>query len=101
MPKKRRKKNIPGSTIVETSMKDQFQMKQSVPKECMSLSQELPNLTQGVWLPSRKAPTPLRWISPPGSGFDESWEIVGPDPVSPAEFDDDGSKTKNVLKRLC
>jgi len=100
MSKKRRKKNIPGSANVETSMKDQFLMKQSVPMECMSLSQELPSSTRGVWLPSRKAQTPLRWTSPPGSGFDESWEIVGPDPVSPAEFDDDGSKHKNVLKRL-
>lgn len=100
MSKKRRKKNIAGSTNVETSTTDRFLKKQSVPMECVSLSREPPNSIRGVWLPSRKAPTPLPSISPPGSGFDESWEIVGPDPVSPAEFDDDGNKHKNVLKRL-
>lgn len=97
MSKKRRKKNIQCSATVETPQV----MPLKSTARCTPLSKKKApvNSIHDVWHGSRKAPILRRSISPPGSGFDESWEVVGPDPVNPAEMDDDGNKN-NIFKRL-
>jgi len=108
MSKKRRKKgNIAGSTApqsqvsaTETSITSfqEFQLTSTsanmkpVPLSNRKNATKSVDKTHDVCAAFRKAQILRRSISPTGSGFDDSWEFVGGDPIRVAD-DDDGNET--------